>query len=637
MSESFFHFNQTAYLENFTFDHSLEQFRRQFIDHGVNSESTIREIIQNSLDAKNHDINEPVKIKFSLQKVSKNVLPGINEVFEHIDSLKPGNEYNSETVKHMKGLKNQSQVTVLTAEDSNTKGLSGAEAKDEASTYKIYAYNKGVHATDTNEKIEKTRGGSHGVGKIANNAASDIHLMYFANCDEYGKQHLGGSVQLFDHQIDDKMYRGTGYFATLDESGELKAFQNRGFHPIFKKETRGLKIIIPYLREEMNNEIDIIKSVCNNFFVAILDQQLEVEFHYNDTMIEISHRTLDNIIATYYPSNVSEMKNELLPLYVDTYQNSEPINLEVKLAKKYNTTYHFKLYYSDDNDEIPTGRVAVVRGIGMKIEERKIKGRVRTPFNAVLIGGTEEDQYLKTLENESHTKLSNDLIRNSDEKRKATNFLNTLDRQITAIIDESFSKQAEEQLSIDTSDLIYQLNWEFSKNLKDKKQIVELKKGQQEIIIDNDENKIKEKRDKGSFKGTNQATNKRGPRQPRKTQSGDRNEGIESYVLSNDTVQRVVLDHKEMIHFDLQSENWKKVHLGLKLVNGQGEEIDDAIDLTQIYTKVTETLSGHSNLRIDRTRIYDIPVTNQSIYLEADLAPNYNPSLKFIYKIEVVE
>ncbi len=43
---------------------------------------------------------------------------------------------------------------------------------------------------EEDNETENMRGGSHGVGKIACNAASDIYMMFFANCDETGKQHI---------------------------------------------------------------------------------------------------------------------------------------------------------------------------------------------------------------------------------------------------------------------------------------------------------------------------------------------------------------------------------------------------------------------------------------------------------------
>ncbi len=109
--------------------------------------------------------------------------------------------------------------------------------------------------------LEKSRGGSHGIGKIASNAASELHMMYFANCDDEGDKHLG-TVQLIEHKYKDKYYRSTGYFT---DKRKLKIMRKDFilmkilFSEIFKKDTRGLKIIIPFLREQFNNEVDIIK------------------------------------------------------------------------------------------------------------------------------------------------------------------------------------------------------------------------------------------------------------------------------------------------------------------------------------------------------------------------------------------
>ena len=97
-------------------------------------------------------------------------------------------------------------------------------------------------------ELEKTRGGSHGVGKIACNAASDIHMMFFANCDADGRQHIGGTTQLIEHNLDGVNYRASGYFTRIID-GKYFPFENH-FASVFRKDTRGLKIIIPYLRTQ---------------------------------------------------------------------------------------------------------------------------------------------------------------------------------------------------------------------------------------------------------------------------------------------------------------------------------------------------------------------------------------------------
>ena len=107
--------------------------------------------------------------------------------------------------------------------------------------------------------------------------------------------------------------------------------------------------------------------------------------------------------AEYYIQEVRDMKDEFTPLYVGyiykgRYRRSLIISDGIK-------KYEFNLYFRYD-EAIPKGRMAIVRTIGMKIEDKKIKGNVNKPYNAVLIGGAPEDAYLKSLENESHTELS---------------------------------------------------------------------------------------------------------------------------------------------------------------------------------------------------------------------------------------
>ena len=81
------------------------------------------------------------------------------------------------------------------------------------------------------------------------------------------------------------------------------------FHEIFSKNTRGLKIIIPFLREQFNNEVDIIKSICDSFFIAILENKLEVIV--NDK--NINSKTIKKYIndKKYYIQEISEIKEEL--------------------------------------------------------------------------------------------------------------------------------------------------------------------------------------------------------------------------------------------------------------------------------------------------------------------------------------
>lgn len=629
-----FQFSHIDHVEIRTFDPSMEHFRKLMIEDSLNAEATIREIIQNALDARNHDNQGPVKVDFTVSTIDRSDIPGIEEVFRHIDHLEPGNTYTEATVEHMKSQKHLNKVRVLTADDSNTKGLTGAE--DMQGTYPVYAFNKGVHAEHEDSATEKTRGGSHGVGKIANNAASDIHLMYFANCDAEGNQHLGGSVQLFDHMIDGQGYRGTGHYADVDGGGNFTAFLNTHPHPAFNKESRGLKIIIPYLREEMDQEKDMIKSIVNNFFVAIIDDNLEVSLEMDGKKVEISSESLDSVIRDYYPAELEDMKNDFLPMYVKTYRNMEPQKFTIVLPKKYNReTFNFDLYYFDDNEDIPTGRTAIVRSVGMKIEDKKVTSHVRTPYNAVLIGGAHEDEYIKSLENESHTALSADSIRDPEEKKKAKSFINAINRNLRKVIEESQKEKFETDGEIDTSDLIYEMNWQFNEQID---------KDSKKVQLTNDVNVIlepeKEKRKpgkKGSSSNQESTLSKR-KRKPRKKQPDPENERrVVDYVLPPAVVNRAVLQDEEYISFNFNdiegAGKWQEINLTMKVVNGNGDVVQEGFQLTDMYENIS--VQDQGSLDFDTSYISEIPLSEGEVMLKMTKGKYYNPNLKFIYQVEV--
>ena len=73
--------------------------------------------------------------------------------------------------------------------------------------------------------------------------------------------------------------------------------------------------------------------------------------------------------------------------------------------------------------------MAIVRTIGMKIEDKKIKNNVNKPFNAILIPETiAEDAFLKSRENESHTQLSFEHIKDQKLQKNAKRFINNISK-----------------------------------------------------------------------------------------------------------------------------------------------------------------------------------------------------------------
>lgn len=628
-------FSKIPNIEESNFNKVLEKFFNLRVP-GLTRENT-----QNALDGRLLDCDRPVILTINTGTIKKEDIPGIDEVIERISCLKGRNSYTKEAIGHMRNKMDQDEVGYISFEDFNTRGLKGAingQSESKEDTWAIYAYNKGVHSEEEDESVETSRGGSHGVGKIASNAASDLNLMYFANCDAEGNQHLGGTVQLIEHTYHDQSYRSSGYFTDIEVLGDKKTkfypFENT-FHKVFEKKTRGLKIVIPYLRDEYNNEKEIIKSVCDSFFISILQQKLEVVV--NDK--NITSKTIKDYVENpdYYVQEIGEIKNEFTPLYVGTYLNQEPRSITVTDGM---IDYQFNLYFRYD-EAIPKGRMAIVRTIGMKIEDKKIKGNVNKPFNAVLIGGAAEDGYLKSLENESHTELSYEHIKDPKLQKRAKKFINNLSREISSIIEEAIKKNNPTDGLMNTKDILYVVENQFKRDLSDSIATVKINKGKSLVKMTTDVPKKKKKSKSATKPGeTRKKTNyvKRVNRQLTVENESDQEPERDKYITHPDIVERLIIGNNEMVHFDFkESKEINKEHscnISLSIIDGMGVEYTDEFNLHENYSRVIDGTTGKV-CKVENNIIKDVAITEGVSKLQLELKNNFNKALKFVYYVEV--
>ena len=623
-------------IEESTFNKVLEKF------YYLGISGLTRENIQNSLDGKISGNTNPVIVTIKTGKIKKEFIPGLNEIKDRIKCLHGRNSYTKETIEHMRNKMDQDEVAYISFEDCNTKGLKGAlngqsDSKDD--TWGIYAYNKGVHAEDDDVTFEKYRGGSHGVGKIASNAASEIYMMYFANCDEEGNKHLGGTVQLIEHKYKDNHYRSTGYFTDIKNinvnTTKFYPYENK-FHGVFAKSTRGLKIIIPFLREQFNNEKEIIKSLCDSFFIAIIQGELEVIVNDN----RIDSKTIKDYITSkdFYTQDLAEIKEEFTPLYFNTYINKEPILIKIADC---DSEHRFQLYF-DYDEAIPKGRVAIIRTIGMKIEDKKVKGNVNKPFNAVLIPESiTEDAFLKSLENESHTELSYEHIKDQKLQSNAKRFINNISNEISKVIEEEIKKNNPTDGLMDTKDILYEVENQFKQDLSKAMSTVKIKKGTKEITVvkvtpdinkkrdpKTKEKKEKNKKKKKSLKKVNM----------RKSSKGGNEEKEIRYSAHPDIVERLIIGDKELVRFDfsdsIEMKKVKSCDISLSVVDGMGVEYFNEFNMMDNYKCVIDK-STRNQCKIKDNLIKDIKIVKGIAQIELELKENFNKALKFVYYVEV--
>lgn len=647
-------FSKTQFIEAPMFDSALEDFYKD----GVSG--LVRENIQNSLDAKLQENKDPVEIIINIGSMKKTEVPGISEIKERINCLEGHNDYTKEAIKNMKKALKKNTIDYISFEDRNTKGLTGAEngqRPEEGDTWGIYAYKRGVHFYEKNSSVEDVRGGSYGVGKLACNAASDLNIMFFSNCDENLNKHIGGTIQLIEHEYDNKNFRATGYFTDMDyERNIYVPFENR-FEGIFKKDMRGLKVIVPFLRKSYNDEREIIRSICDNFFVAILKE--EIVIYIND--IKIDKLSLNKIINdhNYYDHNIENYKDNFTPLYYKTYTEYKPEKITIEDLNR--NRYDFNLYLQI-NEKIKRGQMAVVRNIGMKIEDRTIWGQTNRPFNAILVPfSKKEDSFLKTLEDKSHKKIESNHIKNHYEKKNADEFIKNIGRVVGKRISEILEEMNPTDGKIDTSDLIYttpidkQIE-EVLKGSKDNNKELEIKSddGKPNFKLKDTTPNIKANKDKGyggeekpgghggsgGYGNSDGGNGSGGPGGQGDIGSSKDYEGKyrkpQKYKTDTNCVRRVVLSSKEILNIDLSNRREigdKTCSVYLELIDGEGRTTTD-IELKEKYYGVVDN-NNNNECTLKGNKIDNVSIKDKNIKLIFYLKDDYDHSMKFIYKVEV--
>lgn len=632
---NFWQFIKQSSMSNLTFDDNLEQFYKLGID------GLIRENIQNSMDAKLKHHQGPVKISIKTGTIHRDYIPGINDIFEHIKSLNGQNQYSKETIEDMLKAMKIIDVPYISFEDFYTEGLSGVPSRDNLltdGTWMAYAYHKGYHYVKENDELENIRGGSHGIGKIASNSASDIHTFFFANCDKFGNQHLGGGINLIDHIYKGQPYSGVGYFTDLveyDNKDQYFPFENN-FHDIFKKDTRGLKIIIPYLRKNYRHVNDIIKSICNNFFVAILQNKLIVDVNNN----HIDKDTIATFIndPQLYNSDSSKDEDYFTPIYLDTYLNYY-LSSDFLVEDKNKKVYPFKLYFKYD-ENIKEGRTAIIRRIGMKIEDRKVRSNIRRPYNAILIPENEDgDMFLKSLENASHTKLETTHFRNKSIESNAKRFLNKMDELLHDIIRSKTQEKNLKEEILNTEDIIYTIEHSFRRELDKRSQSIRLTSGNKNTpkVVEkikttkkNDGKRNKPKPKKNSKNKIIKELRKRDNKEDEATRK--------RYTLESNVINRLTVDSKEILNIDLSNVDGylkqDRCDLSLFQIDGEGIASKSHFPICDYVNSIKDLNTGEQ-LLVKNDIIKNIKITSGVLKVAFLLNENYNSSLKFLYSVEV--
>lgn len=282
-------------------DIEIESFRRLDI-----SEMLVREVIQNSLDAKL--AGNSLGLLFSFHVIEKDSIQEyLGSLQDHLiaERIPPtGKKVLPDEV--IENIEKSPLMDILCIEDHGTTGLDGTVTEGNIisdSNYDSFFRGEGVSGKDG------VKGGRWGQGKTTINMASRIRSFWGLTTRHSDKrQLLMGKSLLYPHLIGEigyvyhGLYSGPNSIAITDKNF-LQRFKRR--IKCRRNEEPGLSLIIPYPVTGINQE-SIVKAAIIHYFYPIVKGDLDIKiYNFDNTFFELNYSSLIKISESLDWSNTS--------------------------------------------------------------------------------------------------------------------------------------------------------------------------------------------------------------------------------------------------------------------------------------------------------------------------------------------
>jgi len=451
-----------------------------------------REVIQNSLDASVNENGSIVKVSFDRFDLPSDDFPGRDALLKHMNNSmeRCNREKERGFFKKSKRILESSKVSFLKISDYGTTGLRGIGDKDSE-------WNSLVNASGQSVKSNSGAGGSYGIGKNAPFVLSDLRTVFYGTKNKEGKNGFQGVAKLVTHKgiSNDKDVRATGFYYDVDSHGPVTDYLNK-VSSEFNRTEVGTDVFIAGFRKSKVWEKEIIKSVVSDFFVAILNDKLEVSVGKNVINKKSIKSYLDNYVTQKgYSDKVARE-------FFETYSSQQPIEIPVSNLGKIN------LYLKED----PTfsNRVAMFRKTGMKIYDLNRLPSVINFSGVATIESNKLNSFLRELEPPTH------------------------DRWVPELADSKVKSEAEDVLKKIKQGILEEITKLAKDSIKDR-EIIRLDtlsdQNEKEQIIDSENSERSFEFSKAMINGFKEpeVTSNRKKREPRK-HTGKRNNGNKKSV-----------------------------------------------------------------------------------------------------------
>lgn len=449
--------------------------------------SFTREIIQNSLDAKNKALNEPVKVIFEIKKINSHKIPGINDLINVLEKTLL-NLTHSETINKFKNaLKKlkEDEVEILKVSDFNTLGM-------KLSSWEALLFKEGV-----SDKQNDSSAGRHGVGKKASFLMSLCNTVFYATKNIENEMYFSGKSVLVDwkeEQTSNDWYSRNGWFGEK-EGIDIKFLKNNEINSLdnyfIRRDLIGSDVFILAPRnidDDYDLEQLIINSVLENFYIGLCENKLVVKVN----KVEINAKNVNKILENYYIDKFtrqgivgSNITYGLLRDFKNAYveNNRNPVVISIP---KLNS--HLDLYITL-NTEKAKKYYSFYRDHGMKIKDERFSDADKTFAAIVVARGDGINEFLLNLENAAHDDFIVDENLDKEKKKEFNDMLSYIKEMIGYNIKKITKLDLSDEIELNELNDIIDNPGEISRKVAKKPSNKKNSKPESKIVIQTKSNK----------------------------------------------------------------------------------------------------------------------------------------------------
>ena len=390
----------------------------------------VREILQNSLDAKDTGFRTPVAVEFTETNICRSEIGG-DKLAQHIAacfdrSAEEGRARAMATYQRALDICRQKDIRCLKAQDLGTVGLDDTR------------WNALVIQEGAVSKVGPAPSGSYGIGKNAALNVSDLQTVFYSTrfiSGRWGRvEKMQGKATLMGHASPgdgDEQLQHIGFYSEPDGT----PIMGRTIPPSFRLAETGTGVFILGFNPRSSNWVgEMTRAVIENFFHAVSGRQLVVKITASKGKqpVVVDHETIDSLFhneamgggsAAHYYRAIRDADSERTPRF---------------------TPLGSLMVHTVFGEGAPR-RTALVNRNGMLISDSKdlrinpISPRARglwPDFAAVVIPETDKgDLWLRSLENPSHDSLSTEHLPTEKERRDADKLFKRMRSEIAGILE----------------------------------------------------------------------------------------------------------------------------------------------------------------------------------------------------------